>query len=285
LTGRDEALRLYAEEATLVANWVGAVTRREFFATDLNFVELTPPQALDSDYLEWVDLIESIVQAGPRYTMIELGAGYGRWTVNAALAVRSLGRSRYRLMAVEAEPTHFAFLRQHCKDNGVGKRRREGSLTLIEAAVDRKGGRVEFAVGDPSTWYGQAIADGTWSPKRTKRVKAVQLSGLVRKLRSIDLIDLDIQGAERDVIDEAIDDLDATTKRIHVGTHNARVEDGLRHTLDAHGWTCVVDYAAGTTSETPWGPMEFQDGVQSWVNPRLVDAARLGDYDQSRDEM
>jgi hypothetical protein len=66
LTGRDEALRLYAEEATLVANWVGAVTRREFFATDLNFAELTPPQALDPDYLEWVDLIESIVQAGPR---------------------------------------------------------------------------------------------------------------------------------------------------------------------------------------------------------------------------
>ena len=32
------------------------------------------------------------------------------------------------------------------------------------------------------------------------------------------------------------------------------------------------DYPAGAESETPWGPVSFQDGVQSWRNPALTPA-------------
>jgi FkbM family methyltransferase len=259
-----------------VRNWLGVRTRRDFFTPDLNFVRLTPPTPDDSEYFEWIDLLETVVAAGDEYTMIELGAGYGRWTVNAAAAVRAYGRSRYRLLAVEAEPTHFEWLRAHCADNDVGTSPSEGSLELVQAAVTDAGGTVEFAVGNPAGWYGQAIADGTWSPETVAEVPGVRLSELVDRLGTVDLIHADIQGAEADVMAEAIDALDARVARLHIGTHGAAVERELRSLLGGRGWIDVRDYPANRASKTPWGRMEFQDGVQTWTNPRTPTVRSAG---------
>jgi hypothetical protein len=128
---------------------------------------------------------------------------------------------------------------------------------------------VDFAVGDPAGWYGQAIADGTWSPPRVARVRGVRLSSLVSRFPCVDLIHMDIQGAELSVIEEACDLLDDRVRRLHVGTHGAEVEDGIRTLLRGRAWDCVRDYPANATSDTPWGPMRLQDGVQTWINPRL----------------
>jgi FkbM family methyltransferase len=190
--------------------------------------------------------------------MLELGAGYGRWTVNAAAAVRAYHDDLpTRLIAVEAEPTHYKWLKQHARDNGVRAK-------LLRAAVAAESGQVEFAVGDAAGWYGQAIADGTWSPERVERVRAVTLSSLLEPLDEIDLIHLDVQGAELAVLAEAAPRLDRV-RRIHVGTHNREVEDGLRRLFADLGWTSVNDYASGSTSETPFGELTFQDGVQTWL--------------------
>jgi FkbM family methyltransferase len=245
-----------------IPNWLGVRTRRSYFTDDLNFVTLTPPAPVDSEYFEWIDLLEAVVGAGPEFGMIELGAGYGRWIVNAAAAVTAFGRSRCRLVAVEAEPTHFKWLKQHCRDNDVQAR-------LIRAAVTEDGRSVDFAVGDAADWYGQAIADGTWSPAHVARVRGVRLSDLVSRFRRVDLIHMDIQGAELSVIGEAGDALDERVRRLHVGTHGDDVEDGIRTLLGSRGWECPHDYPANATSDTPWGPMTMQDGVQTWINPRL----------------
>lgn len=252
-----------------IPNWLGVTTQREFFSEGLNFVALTPPPPVDSEYFEWTDLLESVVEAGPKYSMIELGAGYGRWTVNAAAAVKAFGRSTYRLIAVEAEPTHFEWLKRHCRDNGVRRRTHSGRVQLIEAAVTADGEPVKFAVGNPAAWYGQAIADGTWSPESVRRVRGVRLSELVSRVARVDLIHFDIQGAELRVIEEALDSLGERVCRLHIGTHGAAIEEGIRALLGDGRWECVRDYPANATADTPWGPMTFQDGVQSWINPRL----------------
>jgi hypothetical protein len=57
---------------------------------------------------------------------------------------------------------------------------------------------------------------------------------------------------------------------VHVGTHSVQVEIGLRHLFgDVLRWVCIDDHPCGGTSETPWGPVVFQDGVLGWRNPRL----------------
>ena len=64
---------------------------------------------VDEQMLEWVTITETIRAAGDHYVTADLGAGYGRWIVNAALVARRLGRTFF-VIRVEAEDTHFAWM-------------------------------------------------------------------------------------------------------------------------------------------------------------------------------
>jgi FkbM family methyltransferase len=242
-------------------NWIGVTTRREFFVEDLRFVTVTPPPP-DPEVFEWIDVLEAVMRAAGGFTMLELGAGYGRWIVNAAAALRAYSGLPHALTAVEAEPTHFRWLEIHSRDNDV-------DANLVHAAVAPSRGSVEFAVGQPSSWYGQAIADGTWSPEHVLTVNAVTLSDLLEPLERVDLIHCDIQGTEAAVFEEAATFIVAKVQRAHVGTHGPAEERRLRKLFSSLGWENVNDYASGTSAETPWGRMDFQDGVQTWLNPRF----------------
>jgi hypothetical protein len=64
-------------------------------------------------------------------------------------------------------------------------------------------------------------------------------------------------------------ELNAKAKRLHIGTHGKEIEDQLRELLSAQGWDCKFQYPECSTSDTPWGAISFENGVQSWVNPRF----------------
>ena len=250
----------------------------------------------DEEYFEWVDLLESVVAASGTYTMIDLGAGYGRWSVRAAYAVKQYNpQLRCRLIAVEAGTHEFT---AGC--GGIFRITASASLKheLIHAAVCEQPGKVYFYIGGPrggpfdlppSAWYGQALTkdyefrskakrDGKYagfkvylheSGWRSIRVPSISLRTILKKLDRVDLIDLDIEGQELVTLTAAVAGLDAKVKRLHIGTHSAEIEAGLRQLLSDHGWRCLADYPLLQTSETPWGVISFGNGVQSWVNPRL----------------
>ena len=78
---------------------------------------------LDEEYFEWIDLLESVVAASGSYTMIELGAGYGRWALRAAFAAQRYNPDlRCHIIAVEAEPTVYGWLKEHFAHNGLKPR-------------------------------------------------------------------------------------------------------------------------------------------------------------------
>jgi predicted O-methyltransferase YrrM len=107
---------------------------------DARKVEYTTP-IFDEEYFEWVDLLESVVAAKGSYTMMELGAGFGRWSVRAAFAVEQYHSNLpYRLIAAEAEPLKFSWMRQHFTDNGIDADRH----SLVHAAVSDAPGTVPF---------------------------------------------------------------------------------------------------------------------------------------------
>jgi FkbM family methyltransferase len=175
----------------------------------------------NDEYFEWIDLLESVKQAKNRYVFVELGAGYGLWTVRAFLAIKQLNPMPFHGIAVEAEPTHFEFLKQHCYDNGLNP----SDYRLIRAAVWRRRGFKKFYIGDASGWYGQAIYQarsiralktgalaffhfvlyrlGLVRPSRRQReifVPTITLNEIISKCQYVDLLDMDIQGAKYDVI-------------------------------------------------------------------------------------
>jgi len=279
-------------------DYIGMNTRCEFVATTTpspSEVQMVCP-SIDEEYFEWIDVLESVSLARDRYTMLELGAGYGRWAVRAALALRQRGIQHCHLVAVEGEPVHFKWLRQHLCDNGLNP----AEHTLIQGAVTDQPGKTLFYIGMPQgghdradQWYGQAIAR-SYEKLRTKwlwtkaqnfyegfrvlkfksgwksiEVRAVTLESLLHDLDRVDLIDMDVQGQELKIVRSAIDEVDRKVCRLHIATHTPEIEKGLKDTLGSRGWICHFDFPCLSTNATAFGPVSFEDGVQSWTNPRM----------------
>jgi FkbM family methyltransferase len=259
-----------------IVNFLGVLTRAEYYKDYLTTSVRYPADRIveteyppfDEEYFEWIDLLEAVVLAKNHFTMIELGAGFGRWTVNAAVALRQLASLPHTFVAVEAEPTHFQWTIKHLADNFVDP----AGVRLIQAAVTSSDGKVGFHLGDsplgkPADWYGQHIG-GPHS------VDAVSLSTLLRALDTVDLIDIDVQGAELQVLEAAALDVDKSVKRIHVGTHGADIEAGLHSLFGRLGWKCLRSFSCGATVDTEYGAITFADGVQTWLNPTYSEAEK-----------
>lgn len=277
--GRFACWEGYVEPGFSV-NFLGVKTRSIFFSQLQDeggkFVSTCLPK-INEEYFEWIDLLEAVTGTRGQFTMIELGAGFGRWLVNAATALRFLGNSSYRLIGVEAEPTHFQWMKVHLEDNAINLRQ----CQLLEVAIADRDGSVWFQVGRPREWYGQTISHTvpkwpqrlrqllTGSGSQLKKVNALSLNSLLNPLEEVDLIDLDVQGSEFEVLGPAREQLDQKVRRVHVGTHSTEAEGQLRKLFQAFEWRCLNDYSLNTEAITPWGIIRFQDGVQTWVNPNL----------------
>ena len=58
-------------------------------------------------------------------------------------------------------------------------------------------------------------------------------------------------------------------KRVFVATHDRASEERVRALFLGLGWASIYYFPGGGTSETPWGRMMFEDGVQLWLNEKL----------------
>lgn len=276
-------------------NFLGVRTRVAFFSVYEQLVDASQRRRVEAerpdpneDYFEWIALLEAVVEARDSFAMVELGAGWGRWIVNGIASLRAHCELPYHVVGVEPEPTHFRWMKQHLKDNDVDLQ----SATLIEAAVAHDGGSVWFHVGEAADWYGQRIAHPQEVTTHTRRprtlrsllrpgqakptagravelVRAVSVRTVLHQLDRVDLLDVDIQGAEADALEPAGDVLNESVRRVYVGTHDRANEERLRALFLELGWASVYDFPGGGTSETPWGHIMFEDGAQLWLNPNL----------------
>lgn len=235
--------------------------------------KLPEPPLIDEELFEWIAVVESVVAARSKFTMLELGAGYGRWTARAAAVLR-LQRAGLpmQFVAVEAEPTHFEWLGRHLKERDIDR----ADCKLIQAPVSGKREIVYFTVGHAEEWYGQAIipsADrghvGNWPNAQVVIMETVTIPDLIGDLDLVDLIDMDIQGAELACVENSIEVINKKVRRLFISTHSDEIHDRLLAVLGQQGWTTTVQYSQQRRHETRFGPMTFGDGIQHWINPRL----------------
>lgn len=273
-------------ERMVPANWdvnfLGVMTRTDYFSLfksqPEDRYEISAYPLFNEEYFEWIDLLEAITTAKEHFTMIELGAGWGRWIANATAALKQSNGLPCTLIAVEAEPTHFKWMVQHLQDNNVDLK----MCQLVQAAVTDKDGKVGFHTGKtpwggPTDCYGQCLGGPT-------EVDAISLRTLLMPLEKVDLIDLDVQGAELEVLKAAADELNQKVKRVHIETHNRAVETGLRVLFSRLGWEklydypCSLEYPKPLEGKTDWGVIPFQGGVQTWANPRLIPSEDMVEF-------
>jgi hypothetical protein len=152
-----------------------------------------PYPKIEEEIFEWRHMLSAILEARDTFTMIEAGCGYGRWLVSAACAIRrrrpELG---FSFMGIEAEPTHFRWLRKHLLDNDVDPDRHHFVF-----------GAATFVTGHASEWYGQYVVnpDGTgridtYENAKLCKVPAYSLDTLLKRFEFVDYIDFDIQMSE-----------------------------------------------------------------------------------------
>lgn len=260
-------------------NFLGALWKEEYYKPEISperFVQTEYPP-FDEEYFEWIDLLQAVIDSNSEFKIMELGAGYGRWSVNGALAATHVGKD-YQVIAVEPEPLHFSWLKQSLSTNRLDPSRSR----LVQAATGSRSGTAKFYVGNSQLWYGQSITK-PWAPAfawrfrrgcnyaavRSQRVNCVSVASLIGSEDRIDLMDLDIQGFELRALKPAKTALGNHVRRIHIGTHSRRIESGLRRLFREMGWTAIFDFSCNATCQTEYGPINFQDGVQTWANPNL----------------
>jgi hypothetical protein len=146
---------------------------------------LAPARLGAAELTEWQAMFDAIEHPNRRLTVLELGADISRWIANAAVAVRQYRPElKHRLIALEAEPSHYRWMKQHARNNGLRRWSLAGSCKLIEAAVSREAGRERFYFGNAMDWYGQALVrpenDGADMP--VTEVRTVTLSSQLAPL-------------------------------------------------------------------------------------------------------
>jgi FkbM family methyltransferase len=240
----------------------------------------------DEHMLDWLPVLEAVLSAGDCFVMVALGAGWGRWLTAGAFAALRTGRG-YRLVGVEAEPTHFKWLERHMRQNKI----RPEWCRLMRGAASGTNGTCWFRVGDPAAWYGQSIlADAEvpqfdnsgaalWDVRETdgmllQRVPSYDIEEIVGDLAIVDYMHMDIQGAELDFLSAKPDVLQTRVRRVNVGTHAERIERDLRRLFTSLGWTAVYDIPLNGKARICFGAsrgkvVTFGDGVQVWENPAL----------------
>jgi len=228
------------------------------------------PIRIHEETFEDIDLVESILRANGQYTMFELGAGYGRWIGKAVGVMRFLKLPlEANFTALEAEPGHYDFLLEHMANNNI-------PCNCIKAAVSDHDGTEYFKTGNPLTHYGQSLLKDGYQTDGIQPVQTYSLDTLLSGFDYVDFIDVDIQGAEGKVI-AASKEISRKVRKIHIGTHEGShiegqtevVEEQLRSVFDELNWINVWDFPNGTTMDTIFGPIEFLDGIQTWINPKF----------------
>jgi FkbM family methyltransferase len=267
-----------AAEADSIRDFLGVRTRCAYVSepyTGPGGIVEGPPGARPSlhDPGEWVALLTAVVEARERFVLVELGAGWGPWTVAGARAAQQRGIRDITLVAVEADPGHIAFLRQHFRDNGLNP----ADHTILCAAAGAYDGKARFPKLEDSAaewgagahFEGSAQADGfTVQPIREWiEVECISLPSLLAGTPPVDLIHFDIQGSELEVIRAGLAAMNSRVRRIAIGTHGRAIEAGLLEILAQAGWTLEIEKPCRISQTgTSWGLL--RDGLQVWRNPR-----------------
>lgn len=229
------------------------------------------PSCWHASALEYITTLRSVLEAEERLVVVELGAGWGPWLVTAGAAARQRGIKDIRLLGVEADTSHVDMMKQHLAENGF-----DAHAEVVLGAVTDRDGMARFPVIEhPSAGWGAQVEDP--NAHRFVEVPSFRIATLLKDVEIVDLMHVDIQGAERDAIRDSLEVMNEKVRRLFIGTHSRLVEIELMETLFTAGWRmeneqpCILRFPGGQEAEL------YVDGCQAWYNPRFGEAKTLLD--------
>ena len=196
----------------------------------------------------------------PAVTMFELGAGRGDWCLSLAGVVDfrliPLSIRDYRCLALEGEPSHYQWTRDHFSIQNI-------KGTAVHGAVSSTDGVVRFkAIKAPEDSYGQGVD----REKGNIEVPAYTIDTLMRDhgFDHLDLIHMDVQGEEYNALMGAENALTrGAIDYFLIGTHyGPKMNEQIVERLSPM-YEVIFNVAAGVgTVDTVFGRAHFpKDGI------------------------
>jgi FkbM family methyltransferase len=228
------------------------------------------PNDYHAEAIEWIGLLKSVRSACGRFAAMELGAGWGPWVVAGAVAARNDDIRDISLLAVEGDPGHYAFLRQHFLDNGLDPDRH----LLFQAAVGAKRDRARWPRVEPRNSYGTRPipAEEAHATNGSLEVEVLPIADLLGKQERWDLVHVDVQGGEVPICAAGLPFLNERAHWLVIGTHSRLIEGELISLFVRQGWVLenekpvIFEFQPGTPAVEA---LTRVDGTQVWRNPRL----------------
>ncbi|MDR6632322.1 FkbM family methyltransferase [Phyllobacterium sp. 1468] len=264
-----------------IVDFVGSKTRTDATWTPVRRFDgqklPVPINASDNfhgETVEWVGLAKAILSAKKTFTMVELGAGLGVWSIAGGVAARRLGL-KVLTYGVEGDELLANLMSQHYRDNGF-----EPEGHAIRAAIGSENGIARWpkpvTTAATATYNFRPVLDGQSDYMGRdfafEEVPVLALRDLLAKHERWDLIHMDIQGHETEVSCATIKDLNERVNWMVVGTHSRKIDGDMIELLWGNGWVLENEKPAKFQFDGKAASLEAMtliDGTQVWRNPRL----------------
>lgn len=273
-----------AAEPGIIRNFLGTRITPEVFpaalAAQAGTVEGLPvPGNWHADIAEWAAALLTVTRAQGEYRIVELGCGWGCWMVNMGVAARARGL-KLDLIGVEGEAQHLQNARATLELNGFS----EDMFALHHGLAAPAPGLAIFplAAEGAANWGGEAVYDPSPEAVAAARgrsdVQVLQCMTLEQLSggRPIDLLHIDIQGAEAEFVEGNLAQMNAHIRHVLIGTHSRIIEGALIEKLTAAGWHLEMERPAIMPLQGGRQALAI-DGVQMWKNTALEPDHPAGD--------
>lgn len=261
-----------------LTNYLGVVIDPKFFPTLLanraGEVEPIPiPTNWHADIAEWAAALRAVDLAQGRFTVLELGCGWGCWMNNTGVAARRAG-FEVHLIGVEGDEGHVAFAHQACQANGFSP----SEYTVHRGIAAPTGGTALFPRQHCAGvhWGLEPVFNASEEQRRQAlaagshdELPMVSLGSVMSSHSRIDLLHVDIQGGEADLIAGCLPLLKEKVAYMLIGTHSRQIEGRLFDALLGAGWLLEMERPAIFVF-ADGAPVVAADGVQGWRNPKLL---------------
>lgn len=223
------------------ADWLGVKTNVKLLGIPVNRHDIpTTPDRYCYEYASLLTVIDR-VHDQKRFTMVELGAGWGPWISAAGVVCRRRKFQQINLVGVEADAGRCRLMQSHLSGNDLLDAPNV-KCRLFQGAAWTNDGTVYFPEIDPVKDHGAAVSvtptvkDYRGRPLEHIAVPAYSLPTICDGLETIDYMHWDIQGSEATLAFSASEFLDNSVRYLYIGTHNLEIEGQLIRFFYEHDW-------------------------------------------------
>lgn len=240
-----------------------------------------PDDGFRATFIEYLAVVDSITAMGENYAMAEVGASYGPFSALCATLALRRGARKVVLRAVEAARNAYSVIHENYARNGL-LGHEAVDWFVLNAAVEADFKTLFFpdvdcVIDNGASVQEQATAvDIRGAALPMMPVQSVPLQAILALFPNgmlIDLLHVDIQGAERKALPGGLCALNERVKRLLLATHSRRIEGEMIDLLSGSGWELVAEEPCGFSPRADVLAVEgwtTKDGTQYWINRALI---------------